>query len=166
MIFLFIALQGVSGFCTTGKLPDPRDRPEWRRKYVRALPFVEARATVRSIGFGSKEEWDEWVSEGKSAPWLGPYMPSRPELMYEEDWVSWDDWLGTPLPFEDARVAVHNLCIPNQEAWWRFVEERAKLLESLRVPARPHLYYRSEWRGYDDWLGLEETPLTFVPPRQ
>ena len=39
--------------------------------------------------------------------------------------------------------------------------DQAPRLQCLRVPARPHLKYPREWEGYDAWLGLPETPLTF-----
>ena len=39
--------------------------------------------------------------------------------------------------------------------------DQAPRLQRLRVPARPHLKYPREWEGYDAWLGLPETPLTF-----
>ena len=145
-------------------LMDPRDRPNWSARYRKLLPFAEARKTVRSIGFRSKEDWDEWVAEGKSLPWLGPYMPSQPNLMYADDWLGWDDWLGTMLPFEEARACARQLGITTQEAWWALVSERPEFVSDLRIPARPHIVYRSQWLGYDDWLGLE--PTTLYAPRR
>ena len=38
---------------------------------------------------------------------------------------------------------------------------QAPLLQKLRVPARPHLFYAAEWKGYDYWLGRSDTPLVF-----
>ena len=43
-----------------------KPRPNWQARYRRLLPFSEAQRVVQSIGFSSKEDWDEWVSEGKS----------------------------------------------------------------------------------------------------
>jgi len=161
---ILLTVPIATAFSATGPgYPDPRLRPEWRKRYTRLLPFDQARKTVRSIGFVDKEEWDEWVAEGKSNPWLGPYMPSRPDLMYEDDWRGWDDFLGVILAFESARAVVHQLGVADQEAWWRLVRERSELLADLRVPAWPHLKYRSQWAGYDDWLGLDAEPL-FPPP--
>eukprot|EP00316_Scyphosphaera_apsteinii_P003982 CAMPEP_0119338164 /NCGR_PEP_ID=MMETSP1333-20130426/95506_1 /TAXON_ID=418940 /ORGANISM="Scyphosphaera apsteinii, Strain RCC1455" /LENGTH=113 /DNA_ID=CAMNT_0007349379 /DNA_START=225 /DNA_END=563 /DNA_ORIENTATION=+ len=99
------------------RMSDPRDRPNWRKRYRKLLPFEEARRTVQGIGFTSKEEWDEWVSDGKSVPWLGPYMPSQPDLMYEEEWRGWDDWLGLLLPFEEARCVAQQLNLKSQVEW-------------------------------------------------
>jgi hypothetical protein len=44
------------------------------------------------------------------------------------------------------------------------VRANDKLLLRLRIPASPHLFYRCEWRGYDEWLGKEVTPLYFRRP--
>lgn len=87
-------------------------------------------------------------------------MPDEPDKEYPEQWVSWDDWLGRPLPYEEACAVVATLGVPSQEVWWVYVRENAAKLQSLRVPARPHLYYRKEWKGYDHWLSLPERPLT------
>ena len=89
-------------------------------------------------------------------------MPSRPDKVYAEDWVGWDEFLGVLLPFEEARRAVHMLNIQSQEEWWELVSTRPTFVASLRVPARPHLFFKERWQGYDDWLGLEPTQL-FVP---
>eukprot|EP00439_Symbiodinium_sp_Y106_P085116 s82_g27.t1 len=115
-------------------------RPNWRKRYRRVLPFDEARRCVQAIGFGSREEWDEWVSEGKKSPFLGPYVPNDPEAMYAEEWQGWDDFLGCILPFSKARL----------EAWYTFVEDDPVRLRSLRLPALPSIYYSSEWQGYED----------------
>mmetsp|Transcript_26993 Transcript_26993/g.90354 ORF Transcript_26993/g.90354 Transcript_26993/m.90354 type:complete len:111 (+) Transcript_26993:378-710(+) len=88
-------------------------------------------------------------------------MPSDPETMYADEWQGWDDWLGRPLPYRDAKTVVSTLGILTQQDWWRAVKERAECLQDLRVPSRPHIYYK-EWAGYDDWLGLEPTML-FAP---
>ena len=50
----------------------------------------------------------------------------------------------------------------SQEAWWELTSGSAEFVASLRVPSRPHLYFSSEWLGYDDWLGIDAGPL--YPP--
>ena len=52
---------------------DPRDRPVWRQRYRRLLPFEETRAIVRRMGIDSKNEFRE-------RRW-GPYIPSQPDLV-------------------------------------------------------------------------------------
>lgn len=136
-------------------------RPNWRAKYRRLLPFHVARTAARTLGF-DRAAWDEWVAEGKSAPSLGPYMPSAPDEMYAAEWLGWDDWLGCMRTYEDARAEVRKFGIATQEEWWRFVDEDASILLEMRVPARPHIYY-DDWQGYDHWLSQAEAVM--YPPR-
>ncbi|CAJ1350479.1 unnamed protein product [Effrenium voratum] len=116
-------------------------RPRWRQRYRRVLPFDEARRCVQAIGFASREEWDEWVAEGKKSPFLGPYVPSDPEAMYAEEWQGWGDFLGVLLLYQEAD---------------------AVRLRALRLPALPSIVYKEEWQGYEDWLGLGDETL-YVP---
>lgn len=157
VVTLLLALQSSLGRA--------ENRPRWRARYRRLLPFHVARNAARSLGF-SKADWDDWVGDGKASPSLGPYMPSDPKSMYPDDWQGWDDWLGVPRPYDEARGEVHRLGLRTQQAWWEMVENEPELLEELRIPARPHLYYPSrgtKWLGYDDWLGRGEQVL--YPPR-
>ncbi|CAE7599414.1 nadsyn1 [Symbiodinium natans] len=108
------------------------------------------------------EEWDEWVAEGKKSPFLGPYVPSDPEAMYAEEWQGWEDFLGCILSFQEARLISRMLGLRSQEDWYAFVEDDPVRLRSLRLPALPSIYYKSEWKGYEDWLALPNETL-FVP---
>lgn len=127
----------------------------------RNIPFQTARFSVQRLGLRDEEEWRQWISDQKpgitSKRWW--YMPSHPDRAYPEAWQGWDDWLGVPLPFEDACAVVASLRILSQEHWWVVAREQAALLQSLRVPARPHLYYSEQWQGYAHWLGQPEVPL-------
>ena len=66
------------------------------------LPFEETRALVRQMGFDTKEEYKFGIK--------GPYFVRDPDLVYEEDWRGWDDYLGCMLPFEEARVVSRSVC--------------------------------------------------------
>lgn len=126
----------------------------------RLIPFLVARETAQRLGMRTQEEWQQWVSDNKPGVtstyrW---YMPDQPDAAYDE-FDGWDDWLGVPLSYDEARSKVGELGIPSQEAWWAFSREQHRLLMRLRVPGRPHIYYVKEWNGYDEWLGLPDTPL-------
>jgi hypothetical protein len=62
-------------------------------------------------------------------------MPSHPDRAYPE-WQGWDDWLGVPLSFDEARAVVATMRIQSQEHWWVVAREQAPRLQALRVPAR------------------------------
>ena len=38
-----------------------------------------------------KEEWKEWIASGEKK---NAYVPSDPDVLYEDDWTSWDDFLN------------------------------------------------------------------------
>ena len=59
-----------------------------RRKIFR--PFREAREVVRSFGFRTVAEWRSCYRLGN----IPKGIPSCPERTYQDEWVSWFDWLG------------------------------------------------------------------------
>ncbi|KAK3234836.1 hypothetical protein CYMTET_54925 [Cymbomonas tetramitiformis] len=105
------------------------------------------------LNFDTKDEWDEWVDEGKRSPFLGPYVPSDPEAMYAEEWTSWDDFLGVFLPFEEAREYARGLNINSMKQWFYLKTEG---ILPNRVPQRPNYSYKnSGWISWEDWFGVE-----------
>lgn len=128
-------------------------RPKWKRRYRQVLPFEEARKCAQMLNFDTKEEWDEWVDEGKRSPFLGPYVPSDPEAMYAEEWTSWDDFLGVFLPFEEAREYARGLKINSMKQWFYLKTEG---ILPNRIPQRPNYSYKnSGWISWEDWFGVE-----------
>ena len=126
----------------------------------RLVPFNIARAAVQRLSLRSQSEWHAWVADNKPGitskhRWL---VPDEPDTAYNE-WKGWEDWLGIPLGYEEARTVVAELGIQSQELWWAYSREHADDLQTLRVPSRPHIFYKEEWMGYDHWLSLPERPL-------
>jgi hypothetical protein len=64
----------------------------WTTKYRKLLPYEMVRKSVIELGLRSKDEWDEYVADGKVDH--GAYLPNHPDEMYAEEWVSWDEFLG------------------------------------------------------------------------
>jgi len=59
----------------------------------RFLPFKECCEWVRrNFGFLSRDEWEEWVSQGEG---LSPYIPTRPDEFYSRlgQWRGWSFFL-------------------------------------------------------------------------
>jgi hypothetical protein len=136
---------------------------------ARPLPFQTAREAVQLQGLRTQAEFARWFRNNRKALRQrfirfykdGPgYIPEQPDQVYAE-WLGWDDFLGVLLPYEDAKLVAASLGVASQEEWWRFVRTNDRLLLSLRIPASPHIFYRDQWRGYDDWLGKPTTPLFF-----
>ena len=53
-------------------------------------PFEEAREFVRSLQLKNTREWEEYRNSGKKPD----DIPSHPNVIHKNDWVSWPDWLG------------------------------------------------------------------------
>ena len=128
----------------------------WTQKYRKLLPYEYARATAMNLGLRSKDEWDEYLADGKV--YHGPYLPSRPDEMYVEDWVSWDEFLGIMRAYDDTKRVVQNvLQLKNMAEYKKFVEADPKRAEGLRIPAVPMLVYKdSGWTTYEDFFGCAQ----------
>jgi hypothetical protein len=90
-------------YCKSGKKPNniPQSparkfRKEWKGwgdwlgtgRKIR--PFPEARDYIRSLGFKSTREWEDFAFSGKKPK----DIPTRPDKTYKEEWVSVADWCG------------------------------------------------------------------------
>ena len=140
---------------------------------ARALPFEVAREWVhRNLAFRSRDDWEDWLRDGKK----NPYIPSCPDEYYSASWQGWDDWLGTPLAYEEARAwacratasgtmpLAGDAHVSSQRAWDYWVAEG---LTPPRMPAKPHWVYRKNgWRergGYDGFLGRRDVVVPRPP---
>eukprot|EP00586_Coscinodiscus_wailesii_P016663 CAMPEP_0172502452 /NCGR_PEP_ID=MMETSP1066-20121228/160161_1 /TAXON_ID=671091 /ORGANISM="Coscinodiscus wailesii, Strain CCMP2513" /LENGTH=257 /DNA_ID=CAMNT_0013277711 /DNA_START=21 /DNA_END=794 /DNA_ORIENTATION=+ len=133
----------------------------WTERYRRTIPYEKARIKAMSLGLRSKADWDDYLADGKKIH--GPYLPNRPDEMYPDDWISWEEFLGVMRPYDEARdlvVTVLGLtCMDEYEA---FVGDDVKRAEGLRIPAKPHKVYKGKgWRGFDHFFGKEESTLYF-----
>jgi hypothetical protein len=157
--------------------PDIPSRPEnrWRDKgwiswsdwlgsscpeSVKHLPFEEARAIVRELGFDGSE-WRDWCKTGKRFP----NIPYRPDHVYRgAGWVSMSDWLGTHvgnggpkrltmLPFEEARTHVRKQGLTSHQAWKVWCKSGKR---PPTIPCQPNKVYRD--------AGWESVSTSYFPP--
>lgn len=114
--------------------------------------FKECREISRGLGIISLKHWHIWSKLNNDNR-----IPSTPNQVYKDEWISWTDWLGNNnigkniikenfLAFDDARKYVHSLNIKNQSEW-------NKLIKPVNIPSMPHRTYKKQWKGYGDWLG-------------
>uniref|UniRef100_A0A6U2HYP7 NADH dehydrogenase [ubiquinone] iron-sulfur protein 4, mitochondrial n=2 Tax=Hemiselmis andersenii TaxID=464988 RepID=A0A6U2HYP7_HEMAN len=113
--------------------------------------FEEARKYARSFGWASQEEFQEYGCAGAYS------LPKNPESLYPEEWQGWDDFLGTPRPFGEAKDAARTLGFKSEKEWAEMVEkvEGGEEWFDARIPLWPNkaLAYREEWKSWEDWLG-------------
>ena len=107
--------------------------------------FAEARKYARSFGFQTEEEYREYKCAGAYSKAL---LPADPASVFADDWylhqwsssvfsasptlwpqtltlirgrTDWGDWLGSMLPFEEARLRVRALNIASEDEWKQMV---------------------------------------------
>jgi hypothetical protein len=120
---------------------------QWTERYRRVLPYERARKIAMSLGLRGKEDWDDLLADG--IVFRGPYLPTRPDDMYSEDWVSWDEFLGVMREYDDARRIVQQvLRLRTMDDYRAFVAADVKRAEGLRIPAMPDVVYND--RGWVD----------------
>ena len=115
----------------------------------RVLDFEAARKFVWFLALRSQEEYEDWAHNSRRG---AVFIPREPEEAYADAWRGWDDWLGLTVNFETARAWARRQGFTSQKDWWARTSELPH-----RIPERPGFYYRGRgWKGYADFLGLEE----------
>lgn len=112
-------------------------------------PFQEARKIARGHGFESKQEFLEYDCAGAYQ------LPKNADEVWREDWTDWDDFLGIPLNFEQGREVARTLQLQSQEEYLKMIESKTISEDEIasRLPYRPDLKHKQEWKSWEDWLG-------------
>lgn len=120
----------------------------WRGR--RVLAFAPARKFVWHLHLRNRDEWDDWKYNSRRGC---VFIPREPDEAYALDgWAGWDDWLGITVDFETARAWARQQGFKSQQDWWARTSELPH-----RIPERPGQLYRDVgWKGYADFLGIEE----------
>jgi predicted helicase len=126
------------------------------------LTFDEAREFVRQFNFKTANEWKEYSSSGKRPD----NIPSGPNIVYRDEWISWGHWLGTNmissinrsyLNFHDARTFVRQLKLKSYKEWQIYSRG---LDFPIEIPKAPdHVYKTNGWNGWIDFLGNESRKI-------
>ena len=130
--------------------------------------FEHARAFAHTLRFTSSEAWTEFCTNGQRPS----DIPSNPQVTYHRDWLGWRDWLGTGRTrnarskryefrsFEEARRFARNLGLCGRTEWRRYCASPERPID---IPTNPNIAYRSQWKGWSDWLGTGNTINSFLP---
>lgn len=118
--------------------------------------FKQAREFVRKLKLKSNNEWNDY-SKSKSKP---NDIPATPMSTYKnKGWLNMGDWLGNNrvaygsinyLNFEDVKIFVRKLNINSRKEWDEYCLSGSK---PTNIPKTLHYTYKSEWKGWDDFLG-------------
>ncbi len=126
-----------------------------RPKNENYLPFKEAREFIRGEMLPSRNGFEDWYNANKPKA-----IPRFPYRVYKEEWVTWNDFLGTQNVFaertgkswrsiEEAALWVHTLNIETYTKWIEYCRENTLPSD---IPARPDIVYKS-WKSWGHWLG-------------
>jgi len=142
--------KGFGDFFGTGNIKNTQ------KKF---LSFEDARKFVHTLNIAGVKPWRKYCKSNKK-----PLdIPSNPQFTYEQQWNSWNDWLGNDninsadkefRSFEDARKFVHTLNIKSIAEWKKYRKSGKRPDD---IPSAPEKTYRSKWIGYGDWLGTGNT---------
>ena len=114
--------------------------------------FREARRIARGHGFDSKEEFLEYSCPGAYQ------LPKNPESIWTDEWRGWDDFLATTYcNFEEARLVARELGVNSEDDYINLFRQK-KIDEdspAIRLPFRPDLHFKKDWKGWNDWLGVD-----------
>ena len=128
------------------------------------MPFEEARDFVHRLELKSFREWylysqGEMLEKGTKPD----DIPSAPQKVYKDKWISWRNWLGTEgRPFEKARAFVHKLKLKSNKEWRAYCrgDMPEKGTRPLDIPSTPIATYKDEgWISWPDWLGTQWRPF-------
>jgi hypothetical protein len=119
------------------------------------LSFEQSKSIVKALGLKNNKEWREYCKSG-SKPLK---IPSAPDKKYKNEWKGWGDFLGSGVianskrnyfSFLEAKKFIRGLNLKSENQWYEYWSKNSPL-----IPRNPQQKYKSEWRGWADFLGKE-----------
>ena len=128
-------------------------------RFLNYCNYEEAREFVRKLGFTSNKQWRDYSKSGMKPN----FIPSSPSKVYEKNgWIGWKDFLGSEnhrsfrkefRSYEEAKIFAKDINILSAKDWMNLSKNK-QLPEDL--PSKPQNRYKSEWKGWADFLGKDE----------
>jgi len=121
--------------------------------------YEDAKRLAISLSLKTRQEWLEWCkSDAKPAD-----IPIYPNNAYPNEWVNWQDWLGSETrstrnrfykSYEDAKTFIHTLELSTRDEYVEWIAQNSSITD---IPNSPRDVYKNEWTNWKDWLGTEKT---------
>lgn len=80
---------------------------------------------ARAMGLSDLEEWQEYSCPGAYR------LPPNPNEVWADEWLGWDDWLGTPYSYEKAQEVVRAAGLRSEQAYHLFKQVNRRPSKSL-----------------------------------
>jgi superfamily II DNA or RNA helicase len=135
-------------------------RTNWR-------PFKECLSFTRNLKLNDINEWRQYSKSGNKPC----DIPSKPNITYSKEWISWNDWLGTNnvsnwevskqfFSLKEAKFWLETNCkkmITSQSKYNNWVKNKIEGLppKPSQMPSAPWQTYSRDpnWKGLGDFLG-------------
>ena len=126
------------------------------QRNINYLSFKEAKDYVKTLKIKGFNHWREYV---KNKP---IEIPASPQVVYENEWKGWGDFLGTGnikgqlkknysncISFKEAKLKINKLKIKSMRDYFKWHSKN----KPTDIPYRPQAAYQNEWKGWGDFLG-------------
>jgi len=120
------------------------------------LSFEEAKTIIQELKLTSVIDFNELKDKRP----LG--VPSQPNLIYKKNgWISWGDFLGTNrvqskkatfVSYEECKKWILDNEIKSAEEW-----RIKRINKPIYIPSHPEKIYKSEWKGWREFLNPADT---------
>jgi len=121
-------------------------------------PFLEAKKYVQKLKIKNQSGWYTYCKSGKRPN----DIPSNPQKAYtNKGWNGLGDWLGTGRvasrnikfkTFSESKEFIKKFKIKSKKEWMELYKQ-GKIPNS--IPKTVYYKYKSEWKGWPDFLGNE-----------
>ena len=115
--------------------------------------YEDVKDYIRSLGIKTQKQFNEWRQAGGRPN----DIPSRPDQVYQSEWVSWGEFLGTGnvhkkkfRSYESAQALMKALGIKTQKQFYEWRRAGRRLDD---IPSRPDQIYQPEWINWGEFLG-------------
>jgi predicted helicase len=120
---------------------------------VQFISFHEAKELIHQYNISSFQQWKDLI---KSQDFNKLNIPKNPPRTYLNEWEGWEDFFGHSYSskqnnwpsLNDAKILVKSLNIKSQSEY--------RKTKKNNLPSHPDRVYKSEWKGWADFLGKKE----------
>lgn len=130
---------------------------EINSKHKVYIEFEEARNFARNLGLKTVVEWKKYCKSGNKPT----DIPSNPNIFYKnKGWISMGDWLVSEnhsrysfVEYNEARTFARTLGFKKIKEWLDYSKSGRR---PVNIPGNPAGYYKNEWNGWIEFLGIEK----------
>ncbi len=111
--------------------------------------LAEASAAVQARDIKTRAEYRQAYRQD-------PKLPANPNRFYEEDWVSWFDFLATEKPAEKYATLAEASAAAQSLGCKTYYEYLRAYRQDPKLPANPNWFYAEHWESWFDFLATEK----------